>query len=322
MLLNKLYSTLNLNAENIIGFKINNTETLKDALRVRNKMAKKSIIVFCIVFFISIILAAFLRKENINIGVIILLIVLSEAFILGYWIDFSTRTYTEVILKSAINEILPNAQFNYNEHISVDELVSKRVVLPGNSTQGKIHIYDKTPGCEFEYSNLKIVKKSKSSSSNKTRTSVLFKGFIIKTKLSRNIEYSTRIITSNKSNLGEIIRFWPDKANNEQLIDVENILFNDNFEVYSYSQHDTFILLTSYVTEKILELKNRYSDFGIVICGNDMYIAVKTGKLPLDVPKIISEQDIEKIDLSKEVNNVKFLVSFAKDITSYFSGKL
>lgn len=322
VLFEKLFNSFNLDDERVIGVKIVDVETLKEAFRIRNSKAKKSIIIFCIVFFVSIILSMILRKVNINIGFIMLLLILAEACTLIYWIHFSTSAYVNVIVKSAVKEILPNAEFNYREHISVDELVSNSVVLQGSSTEGEMYVYDRTSGNEFEYSNLKIVRRYKSSKTNKTKTTVLFDGFVIKSRLSRNINNSVRVITSYKSALGEKTYYWPTKQKSEQLINVENIGFNKNFEVYSNNQQDAFVVLTPYVTEKILELRKRYNDFSIVVSGKDLYIAVKTKNLPLSVHTISTEEDIENINIGDEVKKVKFMVNLTKGISSYISGKL
>lgn len=57
-------------------------------------------------------------------------------------------------------------------------------------------------------------------------------------------------------------------------VSLENIEFNNKFDVYSMREEDAFYVLTPHFMEKMLELQGRYSNIGFRFTNNKLYVAV------------------------------------------------
>lgn len=328
IIFNKLIKLLKISNEQMVDFEVSDIETFKEACRIRDKKIRKVtktcgilILVFFILNFIISYDTIFLCQIP---GVAIAILILFLLGCLSHWNKYTKKKYIEIYLKQAVKVALPNATFDYYDHMPAQELVNNCVVRKGDSMYGNSYVCDKTPGQEIEFSSFKSTEEETyyKDGKKKTRTITLFSGSVIKTKLARGIDGRVRIITSTKGKRKEDIGYWPSQRKSEELIDVESVEYNDNFQVFSASQHDAFLIVTPYVTEKLMELKQRYQDFSFVVKGQYLYIAIQSWSLSLNVPFLISEKDLESLSVEKEVEKIKSIVDFAKDINSYISGKL
>ena len=75
------------------------------------------------------------------------------------------------------------------------------------------------------------------------------------------------------------------KQDGEEHIDIEDIEFNGNFEVFSKDPHSAFYFLTSERIEKLKELR-RKDPLSIVIQNDGIYIAVNKFQLFFEMPPI------------------------------------
>lgn len=324
----KLIKLFKISNEQMVDFEVNNIETFREACKIRDKKIKTTLTVCGTLTITFFILSLIINPDMIFLyDIVVAAVAVLILFMIGcifHWDKYTHKKYIEIFLTEAVKEALPDATFNYYDHIQTQELVNNCVVRKGDSMYGNSYIRDKTPGQEFEFSYFKSTEKEEyyRDGKKRTRTITLFSGNIIKTKLSRGIDGRVRIITSTKLKRKEDIGYWPSQRKSEELIDVENVEYNDNFQVFSASQHDAFLIVTPYVTERLMELKQRYKDFSFVVKGQYLYIAVQSGGLSLNIPFLISEKNLEHLSVEKEVEKIRTIVNFAKDINSYISGKL
>ena len=105
------------------------------------------------------------------------------------------------------------------------------------------------------------------------------------------IENTVRIIPSiTKNNGKENIYISKGKLEGEEHVDVENIEFNQEFEVYSKDTHYAFWLLNSQRIEYLKQLRKKYI-IAIVVKKEGLYIATnKVGKF-FELPDIEGEND-------------------------------
>ena len=105
------------------------------------------------------------------------------------------------------------------------------------------------------------------------------------------IENTVRIIPSiTKDNGKENIYISKGKLEGEEHVDVENIEFNQEFEVYSKDTHYAFWFLNSQRIEYLKQLRKKYI-IAIVVKKEGLYIATnKVGKF-FELPDIEGEND-------------------------------
>lgn len=91
-------------------------------------------------------------------------------------------------------------------------------------------------------------------------------------------------------------------------IDMENVAFNQRFDVYSASVHNAFFVLTPQVMERMIELHNRYSNLAFHFTDGKVYVCV-------DKLKDAFEVELNKpIDINRIRGNVAMDVQVIKDL--------
>lgn len=105
------------------------------------------------------------------------------------------------------------------------------------------------------------------------------------------IENIVRVIPSiTKNNGEEDIYISKGKLGGEEHVDIEDIEFNQKFEVYSKDTHYAFWFLNSQRIEYLKQLRKKYI-IAIVVKKEGLYIATnKVGKF-FELPDIESEND-------------------------------
>lgn len=324
-LLVKLISKLEKSDKKKYGVEITDEDTFKRYLKKSLKLKKRKKIKFFILTIANICFFIYIRKYDMALIISLLIEGLLTVGVLMYIDtedDCAEMRYSKFISEVAVRSILPNATFKGWVNRPLDEFIDNRVIMYGVCKLVSMNIRDNTQGQEFEYFNLRVDSPYHSKLTNKDSTITTFDGSIIKTRIGRGIEQGVRIITSDKEVTGEKIYNWPGQRDDEQKVDVENIIFNETFEVYASNYQDAFVILSPYVTEKILELQKLYSKFSIVVKGDYLYIAIKQRNGLLTIPDMSTKEAIDEISIEREVERIKYLVEFTRDINSYISGKL
>ena len=162
------------------------------------------------------------------------------------------------------------------------------------------------------------IKDVSKNSKGETKIVKRFEGYILNKTSKINISKPVRIITSKKNMGIEMKDSFPGRSDIESKVDVENIKFNNEFEVYTESPQDAFYVISPYVTEQLLHLKTLCRDFQCVVTNNNIYLAVDTGTLPLQGMIVLKEgqtsKDTEIFRRLSEINKI------ATDISIYLTG--
>ncbi|MBQ8234244.1 MAG: DUF3137 domain-containing protein, partial [Bacilli bacterium] len=215
------------------------------------------------------------------------------------------------------NNILTSVFGQYkviNEAITQYTTWVNKLVLPhGNRSKSKNNIV-----CNGFNIEQWVVKNVTRDSDGDTHITTYFEGYIIVRPVNINITRPVRIVTSNK-NLGiEIADNFPTRQNTEIKVDLENIQFNNIFEVYAGNEQDAFYVINPYVTEQLLYLRNFCKDFQCVIEPQGIYLAVDAGSLPLSGVIMLQDgQTSKETDMFKNLSNIN---NIAKDIAVYLTG--
>ena len=110
------------------------------------------------------------------------------------------------------------------------------------------------------------------------------------------------------------------KEKDEVQIKTESVLFNQNFTVFATNEQEAFYILTPYVMEQLLNIKNRYGTFGISIAGSEIAIALNTGYFLLNKPQ--EYKDIENMSIENGKKQMQQILSFANSMEDLFTGNI
>lgn len=144
---------------------------------------------------------------------------------------------------------------------------------------------------EFKYNRVEYYHEVRSydkDGTERTSETTTFNGFELFLPCNTGVNEAIRLVPSTTTSNGK------EKINNamsvkkqdgEEHIDIEDIEFNGNFEVFSKDPHSAFYFLTSERIEKLKELR-RKNPLSIVIQNDGIYIAVNKFQLFFEMPPI------------------------------------
>ena len=292
--------------EDFVGYKITDIESFKKSTEIYSKRKTFAFIAAILIPGLAIFLGHMARALILgNLGFYALII----GLIFMISLERSAQdAYARYVLTALAKKVLPDAEINCDSNFDTSMVFKSRLIKSGNETKKDTHFVSK----DFEYTNL--CENDTVKINGRTHRIKLFNGFIIKSKLTRKLNY-VRVVTSNKVMNHEVTEKWPNKFGNESIIDVENIEFNENFQVYSKDEHSAYLLLTPYVTERLLKLNKRFNEFSLAIVGDTLYLAVYTNNTLLSIPK-----DISNFDSDAEERNIKSFLKLVNEISEYISG--
>lgn len=190
-----------------------------------------------------------------------------------------TEEYDDIIMRKAVFEIIPDAQFRRNDCIPPG-ILRGYGILPAYDdyvSNGMLH-YRKNEK-DYSCSNIHLTKERTDPDGN-TTVDTCYLGQAYTAEYKMNLPGSIRIFSTRKfkpfqkkSRSG-----YPSKRPEETKIETDNMEFNDNFDVYASDGQSAFFVLTPLVMEQLLEMKKRYEQLGVYINGNQLVITLKTNR--------------------------------------------
>lgn len=171
---------------------------------------------------------------------------------------------------------------------------------------------------EFSYNKIKYYHEVVNTDSNGKETrhdETSFIGFEVFIPYNTGINETVRIIPSimkaGQERIYNVISRG--KLEGEEHIDIEDIEFNEKFEVYSKDAHSAYYFLNAERIEYLKQLR-RNSLISVVINKDGLYVATNRVNLLLDVPPVESNQEISKERFEKDFNEFEKLIGEYKKI--------
>ena len=185
------------------------------------------------------------------------------------------REYDELIIKRAISEVIPGAEF-FRELCMEPSVLNGFGIIPYyDEYRGKGMIRYKMGEKNYVFSNIHLLRASSSQNGGKTYQTV-YEGQVYTAHYKTSLPGRVRIITTKRFLNNEVNVSYPSKRKGETKIETENIQFNDNFDVFATDEQSAFFVLNPVVMEQLLEMKQRFEEVGVFVGGETMAITLKT----------------------------------------------
>lgn len=223
--------------------------------------------------------------------------------------------YDEKVLKKAIAEVLPNAEFIRNGCIEPRILYEYGIIPVYDNYKKRGMIHYQIDKKDYYFSNIHLLSR-KEDKDEHVYYDTIYKGQIYMADYKTGVSGIVRIfatkkmaVIKKKTNAG-----YASKRSGETKIETENIQFNDNFDVYATSDQAAFCVLSPYVMEQLLELKSNYEQVGVYINENHVVIALKTDRILFPERIYIDQREAESLEASKaEVRKMLKMAEFLED---------
>ncbi|MBD5461860.1 MAG: DUF3137 domain-containing protein [Lachnospiraceae bacterium] len=231
------------------------------------------------------------------------------------------KEYDEKVIKRAVAEVLPNAEFIRNECIDADKLYKYGIIPTYDSREKRGMIRYQKNKKDYCFSNIHLLG-SRTDKDDRTYYETIYMGQAYtgyyKTRLSGTVRiFATRImaVIKKETNAGYV-----SKRPEEIKIETENIAFNDNFDVYATSEQDAFFILSPLVMEQLLEMKKKYEQIGVYISGNHVVIALNTNEIMF--PERIYSKQSEADSLAISKAEVRKMIKMAELLEDSINGSI
>ncbi len=182
--------------------------------------------------------------------------------------EFDT-IYKEVFAKAALEEILGTVDYRWQHGFTEQQVGGFRLAKLGNIFSSEDYLKASYKGVQFEQSDVtikKVVKRKNGSS-----TTIYFKGRMIKFDVSLKKVLALQVFTDN-------FGYRASAGIDMNKIQMEDVAFNKQFDVYSAREHDAFYALTPQFMEKLKEFASRHQSVALHFRGDNLYVAINTNR--------------------------------------------
>lgn len=192
-------------------------------------------------------------------------------------------------VKEEVKKLIDDAYYDPKRGISKNDILKANINKRSDRYNSEDYLAGKVQGKRFRSCDLHL---QDVRSTGKTTTVItVFRGRFFEIEFDKKFEEDVFIYPANLN------RFGLTKGLTK--IDVESILFNKNFVIYSKSKDSAFYLLKPRFIEKILEFRDKYPKISFGFKDKYAYIAIDTRRDAFDLVMF------KRLDESfvKEINN-------------------
>lgn len=229
--------------------------------------------------------------------------------------------YDEKILKKAIAELVPNAIFDRDKCIQPGALYEKGII-PRYDTYRELGMLNyQKEGKKYCFSNIHLLR-SMEDKDDRTYYETIYKGQVYIVNYATELQGAVRIFATRRMAVinVETNDGYVSKRKGERKIETENIMFNDNFDVYATSEQSAFYVLSPYVMEQLLEMKKKYNQVGVYISGNNVVISLETDSILLSKKMYFDDRVTEYLQEAK--GEVKKVLRMAEVMENTINGSI
>jgi energy-coupling factor transporter transmembrane protein EcfT len=101
-------------------------------------------------------------------------------------------------------------------------------------------------------------------------------------------------------------------SSNLSKIELENVQFNNQFNIYSNNQHDTFYILTPHFMEKLLLLESKHAgDLFMAFYNNQLYLGIHNNKDRFEPPLF---EPITNNTIAAQLSDLKIIKNLIEEL--------
>lgn len=199
-------------------------------------------------------------------------------------------TYKQTIILELFKSLFSDIKYLPNEGISRDVLAGTNMIDTGDKFYSDDYVSAKYKNVSFEFSDVEIQEEYTDSDGDKHIVTV-FEGQWYVFDFNKQFKADLQVCERGFRNAKRGSFFGPNKFSKVELEDID---FNKEFNVYAQNSLDAFYVLTPATMEKIKELNNKVQG-KMLFCfiNNKLHVGLHSGK-NLFEPSLYKKIDIEK----------------------------
>lgn len=172
--------------------------------------------------------------------------------------------YKETFVVSVLKTMLDDVKYEWNDGFTELDVMKSGLIKIGNLFSSEDYLSGSYKGVKFRQSDVESINETWNGDERETVT--YFSGRLIE------IDYPLKLFTSVKV-LSKYFTTFLGLPN--EVIDMEDVEFNEDFNVYSSDDHEAFYILTPPLMEKLKQINKKYGRFAFNFSQGKIFFALQ-----------------------------------------------
>ncbi|MDD3877689.1 MAG: DUF3137 domain-containing protein [Bacteroidales bacterium] len=273
-------------------------------LDVRRKRIVKRFLIITVFFILASVACAVL---NFFWGIAIAFVVALIVFALWVYDKHFYKDFKHQVINRIVYFISPDMIYDSKGRINISEFTASRIFLTNiDRYNGDDLVSGKMDKTEMRFSEIKAeykVTTTDGKGNRKTTWHTIFKGLFFIADFNKEFVGSTVVIPNSFGKGFGFLKKLMGINRREKLVQLEDVNFTKNFNVYGDDQIQARYILSTTLMERILEFKNKHK--------KSIYLSFVDSKMYLAVPYT---KDLFEPSYLKSLVNIKVIGSYFEDL--------
>lgn len=255
----------------------------------RKKVQTNLVLFVSVLVLVSAIMSIKTQGQGIQ------LILGGAAVIFGVGYQLIVKNYTKIfkhqVIKEVFEALVHDCQYIPSSKISRSLFDQSQIINSSyHEYSGDDYVKGKIGGYEVEFSEIRVIQKTRTKSS--TSKKVIYQGLFFYFKLPKSLEQNTLILPDiAEKSLGKSLGRFLQKQSRSgyQLVQLESVAFEKEYVVFSNSQIKARTLLTPLIMENLTSFKKKHrAKMDLSLRGSDLFIGIRSRRNMFE-PNIFGE---------------------------------
>lgn len=281
-----------------------------EKLRERILKHMMALLTASIVIALTVVYLISLRTHNLQIGLFLLIFVGAGSFLLLSFVTGYNKKYKEyktihkkLFVEGPFNEAFGQVYCDFDRGISKDVIDRTDMMLLGNRYYTNDYISGSYKDVGFERADIKI--QHHTSNGKHSRTVTYFNGRWLILEFNKKFHFDLQIVGKGFNYSQKNNSIFTRENNRRRKIELEDIRFNETFNVYAQNDHEAFYILTPQFMDTLKGMYNSMDgDLMLGFVDNKLHVAIHTQKDAME-PSIFKSVLVPNLaDVRQEINSI------------------
>jgi hypothetical protein len=291
-------------------------ESIDKLERLRENTVKHKLIILSVSVLISLTAVYIITIRTYMIQVAFVLLAFMGVglyFLLGYITGYFKKakdfkaSYKKIFVEGPFQEAFGKVYCDFNKGISKDTIAGTNLMRMGNRYYTNDYIRGSYKNVGFERADIKI--QQHTSNGKQSYTVTYFNGRWLILDFNKSFRYDLQIIGKGFYYTQKKNSFFTSERNRRHKVEMEDINFNQLFDVYAQDEHEAFYILTP---QFMATLKNMYNSMdGALMLGfidNKLHVAINTKKDAMEPSLFRSVRNPDLSEVKREINTITHII--------------
>lgn len=293
---------------------MNEQRTTLEELRERTVKHMLIILSASIFFALTVAYLVSIRSHIMQLGFFLLVFVGGGSFaILGYATGYFKKAkefkarYKKIFVEGPFQEAFGKVYCDFNNGISKDVIDATDLIRLGNRYYTNDYIRGSYNNVGFERADIKI-QHHRSNGKNST-TVTYFNGRWLILEFNKKFHFDLQIIGKGFYYTQKNNSFFTNEKHRRRKVDMEDIRFNELFNVYAQDEHEAFYILTPQFMDTLKGMYNTMDgNFMLGFVDNKLHVAIHTRKDAMEPSIFRSIKDPNLGEVQREIDTIMHII--------------